>query len=302
MVCVPNLDVSRKAGGAQGAKLGTVKWEMRSGMFAAVLVVWGLSLACVAHAADAPPVAVDLTYLIGPGDKVHVEVVGEPAMSGDKPVEADGSVQLPHAGRVFIAGYTLGGATEQLTARLRDGYLRNPQVVVTVVQLGSKNVTISGGVGTQGEYPFTSASLYLSELLVRAGGLIDHSAPKAELWRDSPAGRQVIPVDLQRLGAGDRAADVALLPGDHLEVPPALQIFVDGHVQKPGQLVFREGMTVTQAIAAAGGTNGTALTTKVKVIRGEEQTMVNLRKVLKGTDADVALRPGDHVYVPESPI
>ena len=271
-------------------------------MIAAVLALWVCLCAPSAQAQEPAPVTVELSYVLGAGDKVHVEVVGEPDMSGDKPVEADGSVQLPHAGRVVIAGHTLEGATEQLTVRLRDGYLRMPQVVLTVVQLGSKNVSISGGVNAQGVYPFTSAQLHVSELLVRAGGLVDHSTPRAQLQRDTLTGRQVFDIDLERLRSEDRAADVELLPGDHLEVPPARQIFVDGHVQKPGQLVFREGMTVTQAIAAAGGTNGTALTTKVKVIRGEEQTIINLKKVLKGTDADVMLRPGDHVYVPESPI
>ena len=271
-------------------------------MIPAVLALWVSLFACLARADDAAPVTVDLSYVLGAGDKVHVEVVGEAEMSGDKPVEEDGSVQLPHAGRVVIAGYTLSAATEQLSARLRDGYLRNPQVVLTVVQLGSKKVSISGGVNGQGEYPFTSAKLHVSDLLVRAGGLVDQSTPRATLQRDTPAGRQVFEVDLEKLRGDDASADLELLPGDHLEVPPALQIFVDGHVQKAGGLVFRDGMTVTQAIAAAGGTSGTALTTKVKLIRGEEQTMINLKKVLKGTDADVQLRPGDHVYVPESPI
>lgn len=271
-------------------------------MFAVLLAFWVCLFAPVAHAQEVVAIAVELSYVLGAGDKVHVEVVGEPDMSGDKPVEADGSVQLPHAGRVVIAGYTLEGATEQLTARLRDGYLRAPQVVLSVVQLGSKKVSISGGVNAQGEYPFTSAKLTVSDLLVRAGGLIDHSTPKAQLQRDTPSGRQVFEVNLELLRGEDQTADLELLPGDHLEVPPARQIFVDGHVQKPGQLPFRDGLTVTQAIAAAGGTNSTALTTKVKVIRGEEQTIINLKKVLKGTDADVALRPGDHVYVPESPI
>jgi polysaccharide export outer membrane protein len=257
----------------------------------------------LARAQEGPvAVAVEVSYVLGPGDRVHLDVMGEPEMSGDRPVEADGAIQVPTAGRVVVGGYTLDGAVEQVSARLRDGYLKNPQVVLTVIQLGSKKVSVSGGVNDQGQFPFTAAAMHVSDLLVRAGGLVDTSTPKAELWRDVGGVRQVIAVDLERMGAGDKEADLELLPGDHLEVPPALQIFVDGHVQKPGQLVFREGMTVTQAIAAAGGTSSTALTTKVKVIRGDDQSLLNLKRVLKGQDADVMLRPGDHVYVPESPI
>jgi len=163
-------------------------------------------------------------------------------------------------------------------------------------------VSIIGGVTKQGEYPFTARTLHVSEVLVRAGGLIDPSTPSAQVFRDGPSGREVIAVDLEGIGRGDRAADIDLLPGDHLEVPPALQIFVDGQVQKPGTVVFREGMTVTQAVAAAGGAAQTALTTKVTLIREETQIPVNLKRILKGQEADVSLRPGDHVYVPESPI
>lgn len=256
-----------------------------------------------AWAQDAPPVvAVDISYVLGAGDAVRLDVVGQPELSGERPIESDGAVQVPYAGRVVIGGYTLSGATEQITARLRDGYLKNPQVVLTVTKLGSKMVSVSGGVNKQGEYPFTAATLRISEVIVRSGGLVDPSTPTAQIFRDGPAGRLVIPVDLELIGRGDRAADLELLPRDHVEVPPALQIFVDGHVQKPGTIVFREGMTVTQAVAAAGGASQTALTTRVTLIREERQIPVNLRRIIKGQEADVSLRPGDHVYVPESPI
>ncbi len=262
-----------------------------------------LCLAGLARAEDvAGPIAVDRSYILGAGDTVRLEVVGERELSGERPIEADGAVQVPYAGRVVIGGYTLDGATEQLTAKLRDGYLKNPQVILTVSQLGSKLVSITGGVTKQGEYPFTAQKLRVSEVLVRAGGLIDPSTPSAQVFRDGPNGREVIAVNLEDIGQGDRAADIELLPGDHLEVPPALQIFVDGQVQKPGTVVFREGMTVTQAVAAAGGAAQTALTTKVTLIREETQIPVNLKRILKGQEADVSLRPGDHVYVPESPI
>ncbi len=249
-----------------------------------------------------PPVAVDLSYVLGAGDAVRLDVVGQPDLSGERPIESDGAIQVPYAGRVVVGGYTLDGATEQVTARLRDGYLKNPQVVLTVTKLGSKLVSVSGGVSKQGEYPFTSATLRVSEVIVRSGGLIDPSTPSAQIFRDGAAGRLVLPVDLELIGRGDRAADLELLPGDHVEVPPALQIFVDGQVQKPGTIVFREGMTVTQAVAAAGGASQTALTTRVTLIREERQIPVNLRRIIKGQEADVSLRPGDHVYVPESPI
>lgn len=245
---------------------------------------------------------IDVSFELGAGDTIRVEVLGQAEMSGTFPVGADGAIDIPYAGRVAVAGYTLSGAKEQIEARLRDGYVLNPQVVIVVEQITSKLVKVSGGVAAPGEYPLTKKFVRVSDVLVRAGGLVDPATPKAELWREGPDGRQVLPVDLFLVAKGDAAADVAVLPGDTLVVPQAQQIFVDGMVQKPGSLPFRDGMTLSTAVAAAGGVTGTALMGKVKLIRGEEQVVVNLRRVLKGLDADVMLKPGDHVNVPESPI
>lgn len=250
----------------------------------------------------APAPLVDPSYELGIGDVLRVDVVTDPEMSGSLPVGSDGTVDLPVAGRVKVVGYTLDGAKEQIEAHLKDGYLKNPQVTLSVLKLVSKILKVTGGVATPGEYPMTSHHFLVSQLLVRSGGLVDPSTPTAEVWRDVAGQREVIPVDVVALSRGERAADLELIPGDTLVVPPAQQIFVDGNVQKPGGYMFRDGTTLSMAVAAAGGTNGTALTTKVKLIRGEEQQIVNLHRVLKGLDADVMLRPGDHVYIPESPI
>lgn len=270
--------------------------------FLGMLVAVWFCIMQIAPAVAAQPVAVDITYELGVGDTVSVEVLGQPDMSGSFPIGPEGGVDIPYAGRVVIRGYTLASAREQIEARLRDGFVKNPQVIVRVEQITSKILKVTGGVSRAGEYPMTAARMRVSDLLVRAGGLVDPSTPRAEIWRgDTDETRQVIPVDLDRLTKGDPTADIDLLPGDTVAVPPAQQIFVDGHVKLAGSYPFRDGMTLSTAVAAAGGADGSALTSKVKLIRGKGQTIINLRRVLRGLDADVMLKPGDHVYVPESP-
>lgn len=256
----------------------------------------------VTIAAAAEPLSVDVSYELGIGDTVAVEVLGQPDMSGSFPIGPDGAVEIPYAGRVAVVGFTLADARDQISARLRDGFVKNPQVIVRVEQITSKIIKVTGGVARAGEYPLTAARMRVSDLIVRAGGLVDPSTPVAEVWRgENDASRQVIVVDLDRLTKGDPAADIELMPGDTLAVPPAQQIFVDGNVKLAGSYPFRDGMTLSTAVAAAGGADGSALTSKVKLIRGKGQTIINLRRVLRGLDADVMLKPGDHVYVPESP-
>ncbi len=271
-------------------------------MRASLVGLWLMLHSLFVGASAAEPLSIDVSFELGVGDTVRVEVLGQLEMSGSFPVGTDGAIDVPYAGRVVISGFTISGAKEQIEAELRDGYVLNPQVVLTVEQITSKLVKVTGGVVGPGEFPLTKKHTRVSDVLVRAGGLIDPSAPSAELFRAGPNGtRIVVPVDLYLISKGDLTADVEVLPNDTLAVPPALEIFVDGHVQKPGSLAFHDGMTVATAVAAAGGLSTTALSAKVKLISGESQILVNLKRVLAGKDPDVALKPGDHINVPESP-
>jgi polysaccharide biosynthesis/export protein len=78
-----------------------------------------------------------------------------------------------------------------------------------------------------------------------------------------------------------------------------------GQVGKPGQYTLREDITVSEALAVAGGMLPTAKT-QVFLFRriGDswaEVKQVNIKDVLNGKTAveDVHLKPGDMIYVPE---
>jgi protein involved in polysaccharide export with SLBB domain len=114
--------------------------------------------------------------------------------------------------------------------------------------------------------------------------------------------REVIQVDLERINKGDQLADVVLRAGDHLYVPQVEQVFVDGQVQKPGAIAWRDGMTLTEAVVQAGSTLGTARKAGVFIMRGEERIDVNLKRIEQAKEADIALKPSDRIVVPESPI
>lgn len=82
------------------------------------------------------------------------------------------------------------------------------------------------------------------------------------------------------------------------------KIFVFGEVQKPGTFVFEDGMTVIQAVTLAGGftkgasQNGTSVT---RLVDGQEVKMkVPVQDIALGKAPNVALLPGDIVFVPES--
>jgi polysaccharide export outer membrane protein len=264
-----------------------------------VAFLWML-LVSVAGAAEGSATADVLTYEIGPGDELHLEVVGQEDMSGDIRVDTEGVLPIPLAGQVPIGGMTLDAAQRAITAHLASGYLRNPQVLLGVKGYQSKLVDVSGGVVKPGTYPIQGGIAGVSKIILASGGLIDASAPRAEIWRDVDGVRQVIQVDLDRINKGEQMADVAVRAGDHVYVPQVEQIFVDGQVQKPGAIIWRDGMTLTEAIIQAGSTLGTARLQGVYIMRGTDRIDVNYKRIQEAKEADIALRPSDRIVVPES--
>jgi polysaccharide export outer membrane protein len=82
--------------------------------------------------------------------------------------------------------------------------------------------------------------------------------------------------------------------------PSARFVNVGGAVRLPSRVPFTEDMTLLTAINAAGGFNDFADQRHVRLLRGSEATVYDVRKFRKDPSQDVKLRPGDRVEVPQS--
>jgi polysaccharide export outer membrane protein len=84
------------------------------------------------------------------------------------------------------------------------------------------------------------------------------------------------------------------------------QVKVTGQVKTPQAMPFHEGMTVLDAVLAAGGLTDFAAGNRARVVRtvdGKQQEIkIHLDKLLNSGDMsqNVALRPGDVILIPES--
>lgn len=106
-----------------------------------------------------PPSGVDVSiadrgYRIGPFDKLVVDVFQVPELS-DKQVQAaaDGAIAFPLIGSVEAVGMTTDELAAMVAARLRESFVKNPQVTVSLQQTVSQVVTIDGDVNEPGLYP-----------------------------------------------------------------------------------------------------------------------------------------------------
>ena len=104
------------------------------------------------------PTGADMTnnerpYLIGPFDKLNIDVFGVEDLSRDVQADASGRVSIPLAGTLDVSGKTPGEVATMVADRLRGRYVRDPQVTVNLLQAVSRIVTIDGEVKKPGLYP-----------------------------------------------------------------------------------------------------------------------------------------------------
>jgi len=82
--------------------------------------------------------------------------------------------------------------------------------------------------------------------------------------------------------------------------PTSRFVNVGGSVRNPTRVPFTEDMTLLTAINAAGGFNDFADQKHVRLLRGTQVTVFDVRKFRKDPSLDVKLEPGDKVEVPQS--
>jgi polysaccharide export outer membrane protein len=249
----------------------------------------------------APPVvALPSDYLVGAQDVLNIIVYGEPGLSGRFRVDNDGSFPYQYLDRVKAEGLTVAAIENTLEKGLGDGYLRNPQVTVEVVEYRSQNVYVQGQVRSPGKYPLP-ANASLMDALFLAGSVTLEAGNWVEIYRQGaalgpslttvgvrPADTRVRLTDVQ----SGKAQSVRILDGDTIFVPKAERIYVTGQVRNPGAYAYDDDMTIFTAISLAGGITEKGSNTRITITR-----LVNGKRTEIDARQEDRLKPGDQVQV-----
>lgn len=279
--------------------------------YLAILLVCGSATGAQAQApampsTSAPPPLAEGGYNVGPRDLLSVLVFGEPSVSGNYRVEADGGFSFPLIGRVTAVGRSLKATEEDIRVRLADGFFRNPQVTVSVQEYGSQRVFVIGEVRTPGPYPLTGQTTVLAAI-AQAGSTTPTAGEDVVLLRpktldasNAPVlpgkdgGSELLRIKLRELQAGLAGQNVTLQHGDTLYVPRAEVIFVTGQVRNAGSFPYQSGLTVLQALALAGGVTDRGSTSRLRITRLVDGKEMEIEP--KRTDL---VKPGDTIIVLE---
>jgi polysaccharide biosynthesis/export protein len=247
----------------------------------------------------APVAPIETDYLVGPQDVVNVRIYGEEKLSGRIRIDNDGSFPFEYLGRVKAEGMTPAQIEAYLAKALGDGYLRNPQVSVEVVEYRSQSVFVTGEVRSPNKYSLPGNST-LMDLLTLAGSItpnagnwvqITHARKGGDMLGPAATAEYDLRVNLRDIQTG-KAQNVKMRDGDTIFVPKADRVWVVGQVRNPQGVIYEEGMTVFEAIAAAGGITEKGSNSRIEIVRIEN----GQRKSLDAKQTDV-LKPGDQVNV-----
>ena len=158
--------------------------------------------AAAAYAAAPAPMVHDAAYRLDAGDKLRVVVYGQEGLTNTYAIDAGGSITMPLIGAVPARGRTPAGLASQITAKLRNGYIREPSVAVEVEAY--RPFFILGEVAAPGQYPYVP-NMSVESAVAIAGGF----SPRARRDRvtlthtdHSGSSRAVVPLGTA-LGPGD---------------------------------------------------------------------------------------------------
>jgi polysaccharide export outer membrane protein len=161
----------------------------------------------------------DAEYKIGPQDILRIDVWKEAEVSRAVPVRPDGKISLPLLNDVQAAGLT----PMQLSVVIADGlkkYMNDPQVTVSVSEINSRRIYVTGEVTRAGTFPLLP-NMTVLQALSSSGGFTQFAKLKNIYVLRIEDGKQVkLPFNYKDAVNGKKPEqNVLLQPGDVIVVP-----------------------------------------------------------------------------------
>ncbi len=258
----------------------------------------------------------DDRYRIGPGDVIDIRIYNRPQLSREAVrVEGNGMIRMPLIEtEIRAACVTEGELAKEISTRYAK-YYKNLQVDVFIKEYHSQQVAVIGAVNDQSRFEL-QRRVRLLELLTYAKG----PSPKAGQTINIVHSTNISPCKqtdesdatafssykLNDVLQGDPKSNPYLEAGDIVTIPEADQVYVVGNVFMPLTIALKEPITLTRAIAMAGGLKQDTRKDKIRVLRQEPGTSirkeitVDLYAIEKKRSEDLALAPNDIIDVPTS--
>lgn len=271
--------------------------------------------------------------LIHFGDLIDVDVLGSSEYDWRGELNSDGFLQLATYNDTPVLGLCRDEKSIAAdVAKSLGKFLREPKVVVRILSKANRPPAILYGAVKTPQRFRSNRPVFLNEIIVSAGGITERASGDIQIFRpknlncfdqkktaekqaaekggkyidaaaNSPSENdsQYLNIKISDLLKGKKEANPQILSGDIVTVAEADSVYVLGGVANPKQIMFRSQITISRAVASAGGLTKDALPDKITIFRrGKDETKIieaDLNKIKGNLSEDVVLQASDIVEV-----
>jgi polysaccharide export outer membrane protein len=191
-----------------------------------LLVLASFAVLGLASCHDDPPVIYPTTapldvnkLALGPGDKLNLTVFyGSHSIQAAYALDNSGQISVQFIGSVEAGGKTAEQVRDEIRKRLADGYLNDPIVSLTITEINSLTLSISGMVAKTGAVKFTPG-ITITEVIARSGGFTPMARKNmVRVTRVLNGVKETYKLPVEKMAEGERP-NFPMLPGDEVFVP-----------------------------------------------------------------------------------
>jgi len=156
---------------------------------------------------------------LGPGDKVELTVYyGSHQLKAAYVIDAAGLIEVQFIGSAQAAGKTPNDVQRDIQERLADGYLRDPIVSLTVLEINSQKLSVFGQVARSGSIKFTPG-MTIIDAIANSGGFAPLARKNMVRVTRTIEGKPIIyKIPVEMIAEGKRP-NFPVIPGDQVFVP-----------------------------------------------------------------------------------
>lgn len=167
--------------------------------------------------APGPARVAESDYIIGPQDKLDVNVFQVEDLTRTVVVEPSGTILMPLIGQVRASGRTVKELSDDISEKLSEKYVKDPLVTVTVAESASRKVTVDGAVTQPGIYPISGNTTLTQAVALARGTTEDAILREVAIFRNEGDKRMAAVFDLYEIRAG-RMPDPPVMANDVIVV------------------------------------------------------------------------------------
>jgi len=244
----------------------------------------------------ARPTAAPSAYAVGVGDVLDIRLSNTPARESTLfTVLKNGTIEYPLlASPLSVVGMATDEIARALSAEIK--VIKTPKVSVSVRDYASHTILVTGLVDNPGRKILRRESMPLFAIMAEAS--VRAEATTLTVTHNGKEGAAISLQDQQAMSALVASGDVIKVSGN--STASGQFVYVGGDVAAPGEKTFRQGMTLTQVIIAAG-TNPNAIKAVKIAKRSRDGLLVtseyNLKSIQQGKSPDPLVEAGDRLEV-----